>query len=182
VVRHRIAVAVAIAVLFAGVVTFAQEQGRTIRENWTGGWSGVLTSCPDGAGGTFDVWNDYTATYRRTTIYDKGGQIKQQVLKFRVTSDLFYNVNDPSKYLMGKPGENEEGRLVYEGGNFVLESAAGPAVKVIIPGYGPVFMETGRWVGDPMYTTLFNSGHNDFHDLINDGDPAAAEAFCNALK
>ena len=71
---------------------------------------------------------------------------------------------------------------MYEDGNLVFISTAGPVVRVNVPGYGPVFIETGRWVGDPLSTTLFNSGHNDYHDLFNNGDATAAEAFCNALK
>jgi len=176
---RRLLLGVLVAFAVAGTVAFAQGQGRTLHEESTETWEGVLVSgCIDDYGNTFDVYNAYTAEARDTTIYDKTGAIKQAVRSVRFLSDEYWNGDVPKNRLYGKPGERNEIRFTYENGELVLIQQSGGMMRVIVPGYGPIYIETGHARITPTFEVIFNSGHNHFWD----GDPAAAEALCNALK
>jgi hypothetical protein len=179
-VRTRIIVAVGVAVMLAGTIGFAQSQGRAVHTESTGSWEGVFVGgCINDYGETFDVMNRLETSARDTTIYDKKGQIAQVVRNIKFTTDIFWNSLEPEKSLRGGPGESEEIRWTYENGETVLMQQSGNIVRIILRGYGPIYIETGHARVDPnTYEVYFNSGWNHYWD----GDPAAAEALCNALK
>jgi hypothetical protein len=179
-VRTRIVVAVAVAVILAGTMGFAQSQGRAVHTESTESWEGVFVSdCINDYGETFDVMNRYDASLKDTTIYNKQGQITQVVRSVKFMTDIFWNSLEPEKSLRGGPGERNELRWTYENGEQVLMQQSGPVIRINLRGYGPIYIETGHARIDPnTYEVHFNSGWNHLWD----GDPAATEALCNALK
>jgi len=170
---------IAVAVVLAGAVAFAQGQGKAVQNEYTESWEGVLVAgCIDGYGGMFDVMNRYDALIKDTTVYNKKGQIEQIVRTVKFTTDIFWN-SETRKSLTGGPGERQNIRLTFEDGVLVRREDSGGIVRVHLPGYGPIYYETGHARINPdTYEVHFNSGWNHFFD----GDPAAAEALCNALK
>ena len=178
--RLRMIIAVVVAVMLAGTLGFAQSQGRAVHKESTGAWEGVFVSgCINDYGETFDVMNRFETSVKDTTIYDKKGQIAQVVRSIKFTTDIFWNSLEPEKSLRGGPGEGEELRWTYEDNVMVLMHQSGAIVRVNLRGYGPIYAETGHARVDPnTYEVYFNSGWNHYWD----GDPAAAEALCNALK
>lgn len=176
--KFRMAVAVAVAVLVAGTIGFAQGQGRVVESLGGEVWQGVFISeCVADDGSLFDVMNDYEATWRDLTRYEKNGDIAQIVRTVRFPKDVFTN-SVTGKTLYGGPGERNEVRFIYEDGVLVNIISTGPVLRINVPGYGPVFIETGHAVYDENHVLLFDSGHNDYRGWA----PEAVEALCNALK
>jgi len=178
--RLRMIVAVVVAVMLAGTLGFAQSKARAVHKEFTTDWEGVFVStCINDHGETFDVMNRFETSVKETTIYDKKGQIVQVVRNVKFTTDIFWNSLEPNKSLRGGPGENEEIRWTYEDGKIVLMHQSGAIIRVNLRGYGPIYFETGHArVDSNTGEVYFNSGWNHYWD----GDPAAAEALCNALK
>jgi hypothetical protein len=173
-------VAVGVAVVLAGTLGFAQSQGRAVHSEFTETWEGpFVTGCINDYGETFDVMNRYEAPIKDTTIYNKQGQITQIIRSVKFMNDIFWNSLEPEKSLRGGPGERNEIRWTYENGELVLMQQSGAIVRINLRGYGPIYIETGHARIDQItHEVIFNSGWNHFWD----GDPAAAEALCNALK
>jgi hypothetical protein len=176
--KLRFVVAVAVAVVLAGGVAFTQGQGRVVRDNWTETSSYILGTCLDDDGTPFEINDEYEVSYQRAIHMDEEGEVQQIVVNLKVNWEIFSNSIDASKFLWAGPGENQHGILKYEGGQLVSNQWSGLPNKVIVPGYGPVFMETGvlRW--DENWVTLSNTGHN---DLYSPG-PETLVALCNFLK
>jgi len=174
----RTRVILAVAVIFTGTMAFAQA--RVVHSEFTDTWEGVFVSgCINDDGETFDVMNRYEAPLKDTIVFDKQGEIALVVRNVKFTTDLFWNSLEPEKSLTGGPGERNEVRWTFENGVPVLLQESGGMVRIVLPGYGPIYIETGHLRLDPTtYEVLFNSGWNHYWD----GDPAAAEALCNALK
>jgi len=181
-VKHRFAVAIAIAVLFAGVVVFAQGQQRVTHERYTITSApypdNVLANCADVGVGDFLVLEDYSADIHDVTFYDGDGRLTRIVESARFTGDVLYNSTAPDKRILGGPGENQENQFTFdENGEMTSHYFSGPSYKFVVPGYGPIFMDTGhtRAVHDSDgWHVLFNTGHN-----LGDSDIIAV---CNALK
>jgi len=182
-VRTRIIVAVGVAVMLAGAIGFAQGQGRV--EKSTGGeqWEGFVFSC-DGDSGPFDVWERYEGTWVDSLRYDKNGNPVQLIRTVKFPIDVMWNTTT-GKTLKGGPGLRNEIRIgINESGEWVSSESSGPVIKFIIPGYGPVYMETGHTRWNPAtWAILSSTGHNDFADLIKNGQlkPEAVEAICDYL-
>jgi len=77
----------------------------------------------------------------------------------------YYNSSDPDKFVLGGPGEVETDHTIYENGVPVMTLSSGTIFKIILPGYGPIFLETGRVIYD-FETGQYapNSGHNQWVD------------------
>jgi len=177
-VKFRMTIAVAVAVLLAGTIAFAQGNGRVVESIGGETWLGVfIPGCVDDNGQAFDVINDYEATWRDMTRYEKNGDIAQIVRTVTFPKDVFTN-SVTGKTLVGGPGERNEVRFVYAAGVLVKITSSGPVLRVNVPGYGPVFIETGHAVFDGNHMIISNTGHNDYHGW----PPEAVVALCNALK
>jgi hypothetical protein len=185
-VKHRLALAVAIAVVFAGAIGFAQQQGRVERssDSYDGLW--VFVSCYDDAGDKlFDIMNKYSVVYTDMTRYDKNGTPIQTIRSMKFPLDMYYNSTDISKFVLGK-AETVEVRLTLDAqGNFVTEYASGQYAKVVLPGYGPVFVETGHgkfdWTSGTQ-TLVSNTGQNQAWDWWYGGIQPDLKPLCDALK
>ena len=176
--RPRIILGVAVAVILAGTIGFAQKQGRVVESTYSESWTGLFTSCYDDKGILlFDVMEHYEMTWRDMTRYDQNGKIAQVVRTVRFPEDVLWN-SETEKSLTGGPGLRNEVRFIYNNGVLVSITSSGPVIRFNVPGYGPVFIETGHAVYDGNHLPVSNSGHNDYRDW----DPAALEAVCNAVK
>ena len=149
---------------------FSQEKRRTEKVRFQDTVAGFVVGQCQG----FDVLADWTALLTATIVYDKSGQVVQQIQSYRVIGeDRYYNSANPNKEVNGGPGENEESRLDAATG---LIFFSGLSWKIRLPGYGLIFEETGHMVLDT--TTgqwLSDAGHN----RSVDQDLAA---LCNYLK
>jgi len=168
---RRCVLGVAIAILIAGSVTFAQTQGRT--EHYRIGPiadTGYLVGHCAG----FDVLSDYVFLMTGVLRFDKSGQLVADRYQLKILGEsLYYNSENDQKSVAGGPGEVESQRIDPETG---LRFGAGVAFKVRIPGYGLIFAETGHFIYDPgTGKFLFNSGHN---QMIGED----LEALCDYLK
>ena len=176
--RPRMIIAVVVAVMVAGTIGFAQKQGRVVESFGSESFNGLFTSCYDDKGVLlFNVMERYEGTWRDMTRYNKYGQIEQMVRTVTFPVDVIWN-EDTEKSLSGGPGLRNEVRFIYSNGVLVSITTSGPVIRFNVPGYGPVFIETGRAVYDANHQLVSNTGHNDYRDW----DPAALAAVCNALK
>jgi hypothetical protein len=130
-----------------------------------------------GSCGDFDILSDFAGVLHGVDVFDKNGLPVREVTHIRLTrgESVYYNSTDPQKFVLGA-GEVEQDLYLWEDGTLVSDQWTGVPFKVVLPGYGAIFMETGRGLWD--FTTnqlLFNSGQNQFAD----GDLAA---LCNALQ
>lgn len=168
---RRCVLGVAIAILIAGSVTFAQTQGRT--EHYSIGPI-ADTGYPVGHCAGFDVLTDYVFLMTGVVRSDKSGQPVADRYQFKVLGEsLYYNSNNVQKSVAGGPGEVENQRLDPKTGFW---SGSGVPFKIRIPGYGLIFVETGHFVYDRNAGKfLFNSGHN---QMIGED----LEALCDYLK
>jgi hypothetical protein len=147
-VKLRIVITVAVAVLLAGTVGFAQEPGRTERSEGTFAVQGqVMGPC----GATWVV-AQYAIAWKQMDRYDEDGVLVQSVLQNNpIGSSLYYlgNEGDPAppdgKLVVGLPAEVENVRVdwvnstIYDRGNIF---------HVTVPGYGTIFSAVGQAVFD----------------------------------
>ncbi len=151
---HRMPVAIFMFVVLIGI-GFGQDKRRaepfkyplSVTEQ-------VVGNC-----GTFDILTDWVAMVVGNVIYDKDGEAVQKIELFRVIGQsIYYNSENPDLFLTGGPGESGLGRYDLQNGILYI---GGINFKVRVPGYGPVYYETGHAVMDlETGEVLFNSGHN----------------------
>ena len=172
--KERIVAAVAIALLLAGMAVSAQTQGRIEPYQFTVADTGVQLP---GSCGDFNILYDDVILIRGTLRYDKAGNlVKDRYLIKIIGQTRYYNSTDPDKFVMGGPGELEVEHILWEDGIPAINSFAGPAFKVILKGYGPIYLQAGHTVYD--YRTgevLFHAGPNAY--LEQD-----IQALCDYLK
>lgn len=147
--RVRFVVVVAIALLVAGSVTFAQQQGRTERiqlslpeSNW---FVGVCSP-------TVDVFSKVALQVRITLYYDKSGNVVLKELdKVNPGPVVFFlgdhetqePINDNT--VMGSPGQTENDRYIFADD---LDYITGIPFKIVVPSLGRIYSFAGRsvWV------------------------------------
>lgn len=177
---RRCVLGFAIAVLIAGSVGFAQGKGRVFHDRYVTGLEEIsMGDCADYGVGSFEIWNDYQASIHDAILFDEDGVTPKLVVEnFKVISDVFYNSTNPTKRIAAGPGENQEVHYRYENGKLVSFQWSGPVVRVNLPGYGPIYSETGvfkRLWYEGSWHFIMNTAHNQWVD----GD---IEALCWALK
>ena len=185
--RTRIIVAVGVAVMLAGTIGFAQKQGRVTESTSTNTYNFPFTTCYAGTADEFDISEEFVEVVREMTRWDNSdpAQIVQKILTITYPTDVLTN-SVSGETLSGGPGLRSEIRVIYKDGVPVSLAQSGPVIRWNVPGYGPVFIETGHAVfdvvfdagGNEQHLIISNTGHNDYRDW----DPAALEAVCNALK
>ncbi len=108
---------------------------------------------------------------------DKAGIPIQELNHFKIIGQtVYYNSTDPDKFVPGGPGEVERDRIIYVNGIPALDLMSGLSFKVVLEGYGPIFLQTGRTIFSlPTGQVIFSAGPNAYtaQDL---------EAMCNALR
>jgi hypothetical protein len=162
-------VAVAVAVVLAGGVAFTQGQGRVVQDRYPFEVRGdVIANCADYGVGDFQILADYEAEIHDATLLGKDGLPVQLVENFKVKWSVYYSP-ETGKSINGGPGESQQMRMLFENGVPVSHRWSGAVFKVVVPGYGPTLLETGRarWIWDATGTAHWldtNSGHNDWVD------------------
>ena len=159
---RRLLVGVAIALLVAGSVAFAQDQGRTVKYEYTIGWGTVIGPCGDAvilSGADLKItWIDR---------YDQDGTLIQSVINIRTASPAVYflaespDTPEPlnDRRVMGVPGEVQTERIVYAENRAYVQ---GSIFQATVPHYGRIFSETGHTALElPFWTPLSDSGHDD---------------------
>lgn len=118
---------------------------------------GYCGTAPDG----FSIWADYSYSLTQKIYKDKAGNITRVVFLTKVIGRSVY-YGDPSTgvSLMGGPGEI--GKYTWDAQTNLLYFS-GVSFKVVVPGQGVVFMQTGHFVQDLTTGLLISqSGHNDW--------------------
>jgi len=177
---RRCLLGLTIALLLAGSVAFAQDHGRTVKSEFTFGWTGApFGPCGDGV-----ILNSAEIMITEIARFDQDGTLVQSVLNIRTLgSSIYYLAESPEnpeplndKVVMGVPGEMQTERLVFAENRAYIQ---GSIFQATVPGYGRIFSETGHTVFDVHSWTptdwapLSSTGHNDFAD----GDLAALCAY-----
>lgn len=164
-------IAVMIVLLFTASLIFSQDNRRAQPFKYEVPLQDIeVTSCGD-----FVIHEMYSESGNGVIIYDENGEQVKTILNtdFRGTN-IYYNFDNPEYFIKGSPGEGQNMRFNYENG---ILSMSGVFNKIIIPGYGPILMETGLTVWDlDTGEMLFNTGRNQY---LNDGD---FEALCDYLR
>jgi hypothetical protein len=154
------------------LVSLGFGEDRTAQVNYNVPVVGQYLGSCDG----FDVLTDYEVAVNFKVVFDKEGEWATGRLKAKSTApSVYYNSEDPSHFLMGGPAEQEIDHMNYVKGTAFV---SGVMWKVTVPGYGVVYMETGRVVCDPDGWECFldtNTGHNQYYEQ----DVAA---MCRILK
>lgn len=175
--RVRFVAVVAIALLVAGSVAFAQQQGRTERielslpeSNW------FVGACSP----TVDVFVKAALQVRVTLYYDESGNVVLKELDkvkpgptvlFLGDHETQEPINDNT--VKGSPGQNENDRYIFADDRDYI---TGIPFKVVVPGLGRVYSDPGRMVWAISTNTLLAySGWN--------GNSASdIAALCDYLK
>ena len=151
---------VAIAVLIAGGVTFAQRQGR-IEQFDIGPVAAAGCTVGHCADGNFDILTDYVFLMTGIIRYDKSGQSVTDRYQYKVMGEsVYYNSTDAQKSVAGGPGEVENTARSEDGHRVRRRSE--------LQGQNPwlwsdLRRETGHFVyDDSTGKYVFNSGHNQF--------------------
>jgi len=134
-----------------------------------------LVGIPIGDCGDFVILTDYTVHSDFTLFYDQTGtpiQLTRKVFVENGTS-IYYNSNAPSYWLAGGPGERELNQIDATTG---IVATTGASYKVMLPGYGHIFINAGRIVLNLITREIyFEAGQQQWYD----GD---FEALCSALR
>ena len=160
--KKRVVVAIAVALLVAGSATFAQHQGRTEQFRFTVTDTGLLL----GSCGDFDILWDDVLLLSGSLRYDKNGVLVKELDHFNILGQTrYYNSEDRDKFVLGGPGEVENDHVVYVDGTAALNLFSGLSFKVVLKGYGAIFLQTGHTVYDLQTgEVLFQAGHSAYFD------------------
>ena len=148
--RVRFVAAVAIALLVAGTVAIAQQQGRTERfqvsipeSNW---FVGVCSP-------TVDVFLSAAIEVRVTLFYDKSGNVVLKELDKVNPGPAMFFLGDPetqaqiagTKTVKGSPGQTENDRYIFADD---VDYITGIPFKIVVPSLGRIYSFAGRsvWV------------------------------------
>jgi len=187
-VRIRFAVAVALAVVFAGTIGMAQGRGRV--EKYVVGPLDIVAVAdpadpayaPLGRCDGFDILEDFGFVGTFMDRYDQSGKLVQRIAKFDYPYDRYYNSKNAAKEVYAVPGEHQSNQFVAPvfdaAGNYIggVHHGSGPSAMITVPGYGNIFAETGTFSFDmTTWTMTYNRGHNQFF-------AADLAALCDYLK
>lgn len=145
----KLRIAITVAVLLAGTIGFAQEQGRVVKSEDSLPVVGqVMGAC----GPEISVVAQYTVTWKQFDRYDKGGVLVETIYhNSAIGRTRFYLGNegqtppDDAKVVLGVPKEPEVVRidwvknLIYDQGN---------VFHVTVPGHGSIYAAVGHAVFD----------------------------------
>lgn len=142
--KLRIVITIAVAILLAGTVGFAQGQGRTERSEGTFAVQGqVMGPC-----GPAFVLAQYAIAWKRIDRYDKNQDPVESIIQNNpIGSSLYYLGNDgdpaPSnaKVVIGVPKEMENVRVDWVN-NIIYDQ--GDIFHATVPGYGTIFAAIGH--------------------------------------
>jgi hypothetical protein len=151
-------IASAVALLFVGTAANAQSPGPRATPFSTpfSDTGAFLASCGD-----FDILFNDEGLVHGVLVVDQDGIRTNRINILDITgTTTYYNSLDPTKSIEGGPGEVQVSHILFdEAGVRIGTNSAGLTFKIVVPGYGPIFMETGEYrlrAG----VVVFNSGFN----------------------
>jgi hypothetical protein len=165
---RRLAFGIAVGLLVAGTVTFAQGQDRTDKFEF----SFAVPNQFIGACGPYQVVARYEIAVVVMDRRDKNGDLVQEISSWRTIAPTLYFLADYSdppvrvndNTVLGVPGESEIDRYVAAENQI---HAQGAIFQATVPGYGRVFSQTGNILLDmstsPL-TVLTHRHHNQYWD------------------
>lgn len=123
--------------------------------------------------GDFQIWDDALIFVDGKDFFDRDGNHIRSQLKFLGFDDLYSTADPGGTHLTGTAHLNVR-QTFDKNGDPLLWVQQGIAVAIVVPGYGPVFMDVGRLIWDEVTGELvFSAGRH--HDW-NFGD---FEALCD---
>ena len=126
--------------------------------------------------GDFSVMDDILEFGDIKDFYDKDGNFVRTQIYLTGFDDLYRDDDPGGVRLSGKA--NISGRVSYNEDGDELWTQSGKAVAIMVPGYGPIFLDAGRLVYnvDDGWDLIFSAGKR--HDW-NFGE---FEALCNYFE
>jgi hypothetical protein len=160
---RRCVLAIAVSILIAASVTFAQEQGRQQKIDSTWATSNMFLGPCDANTAVFAA---FEVAITQILHKDKEGHVISETQEIRTIKPSIYFLGDSSstpipntKVAMGNPSEVQINQLDYVK---MVFTSRGSIYQVTVPRYGRLFSETGLTVWDPAtFAPLVNRGHND---------------------
>ena len=133
----------------------------------------ILLDCGD-----FLVKADYRVEGFVRFYYRKDGSLSRLFMHLNLPYSIYYNADHPSYWLPGKAEGQRSWDDFDETGNWIGQTRTGATIRVIAPGYGPVFIDVGRWVYDATLDEFtFMAGKHDWF-----GEQVQSDAICAALR
>jgi hypothetical protein len=120
----------------------------------------------------FDILSDYTVGLRHNIHYDKAGAVaREEWIAHWIGEMRLYNSAHPELELFAGPGTVQNSHWDHVHG-WVVSALS---MRIVVPGFGPIEMETGVWKIDIATWTLY---HDSGWNFLWEGDFAA---LCKAL-
>jgi len=113
--------------------------------------------------GDFQIWDDALIIMNGKDFYDRDGNYIRSQIMFLGFDDLYSTADPDGIHLTGTAHLNV--RLTFDKNGDPLWVQQGIAVAIVVPGYGPVFMDVGRLVwNDATGDLVFSAGrHHDWN-------------------
>lgn len=171
----RIVSLFAIAAMMCGTTAWAAPPDKEyiVRERLT---NEFLTDCGD-----FEVRMDYWWEGYERSYFNRDGSLNRIFMKYDFPGGIYYNASNPSYWLAGT-AEHSQSWIHFKDGEPVDLVSVGPDAKITVPGYGVVFINTGRFIWDFSEQTLtFVAGPLDWTRSWT-ADGGDFDALCAALR
>jgi hypothetical protein len=126
--------------------------------------------------GDFLVLQDYGVEGYERHYFNKDGSLNRIFSNLDFPDGIYYNANDPSYWLAGTAEHTQSWLHFDENGDPINYVESGPAFRIIVPGYGAVFIGTGHAIYDA------NAGQWTFLAGPRDFLRGNFDALCAALR
>ena len=114
--------------------------------------------------GDFSVMDEAWVIEDVKVFYDKGGNFVRSHMKFTAFDDLYRDDDPDGIHLTGTAHLNA--RVSLDENGDALWTQQGIAIAIVVPGYGPLFLDVGRLVFnmDNDWELIFSAGkHHDWN-------------------
>lgn len=161
----------------------ATGSGTICRANDQFSYGLVDTGIPCGSGtGAFDIFDTGVGAESKTRFYDQNGDLTKRVIDTRYTFGQWRNPLTGAA--VSYTQHNVQTDVLSVPGDFTTSTETITGENIYKAGNGaPVFIATGRQVFNfDMSELYFSAGRNDFIAAFFQGDTAAFDAVCAALR
>lgn len=165
----RIIAAFAMAMVVCGSAAWANKPVEyPLAEKVTGF---LVTDCGD-----FLVLLDYRVEGYERHYFNSDGSLNRIFVNWDFPDGIYYNADNPSYWLEGTAEHSQAWTHFDENGDPINYVYVGPSFRVIVPGYGVVFLTTGRGIWD------YSAGKLTFLAGPQMSETGESEALCAALR
>jgi len=124
----------------------------------SGSGIGLIGDCGD-----FEVWQDVAWAISGKFYFDKTGLLIVKIKERWRVEGFVYNASHPENYLPYKNSRYVVTELIDELGN-IETHITGLWAMIVVPGYGPIFMDVGHIAWDPLGNVIFDAGKHQWWD------------------